>query len=40
MISGNVNRHNRYALNQYNKGNINDARAVTGWFSINDIKKK
>lgn len=40
MISGNENRPNRYALNQYNKGNINDARAVTGWFSINDIKKK
>lgn len=40
MISGNVNRPNRYALNQYNKGNINDATAVTGWFSINDIKKK
>lgn len=39
MISGNVSRPNRYALNQYNKGNINDPRAVTGWFSINDIKK-
>ena len=39
MIAGNTSRPNRYALNQYDKGNINDPRAVTGWFSINDIKK-
>lgn len=39
MISGNVKRPNRYALNQYNKGNVNDPFAVTGWFSINNIKK-
>ena len=39
MIAGNVSRPNRYALNQYNKGNVNDPRAVTGWFSINNIKK-
>lgn len=40
MISGNVSRPNRYGLNQYNKGKINDGSAVTGWFSENDIKKK
>lgn len=40
MISGNTSRPNRYALNQYNKGNVNDPSAVTGWFSGNDIKKK
>ena len=40
MISGNTSRPNRYALNQYNKGNINDPSAVTGWFSRKDIKKK
>lgn len=40
MIAGNTSRPNRYALNQYNKGNVNDPRAVTAWFSINDIKKK
>ena len=40
MISGNTSRPNRYALNQYNKGKINDASAVTGWFSEKDIKKK
>lgn len=39
MIAGNVNRPNRYALNQYNKGNVNDPTAVTAWFSINDIKR-
>lgn len=39
MISGNTSRPNRYALNQYNKGNVNEPFAVTGWFSINDIKK-
>lgn len=39
MISGNTSRPNRYGLNQYDKGNVNDPRAVTGWFSINDIKK-
>lgn len=40
MISGNVSRPNRYGLNQYNKGKINDGSAVTGWFSEKDIKKK
>ena len=40
MISGNTKRPNRYALNQYNKGKINDASAVTGWFREQDIKKK
>lgn len=40
MISGNTRRPNRYALNQYDKGNVGDPRAVTGWFSIKDIKKK
>ena len=39
MIAGNTSRPNSYALNQYNKGNVNDPRAVTAWFSINDIKK-
>ncbi len=39
MISGNNSRPNRYALNQYNKGVINDPFSVTAWFSINDIKK-
>ena len=39
MIAGNTSRPNRYALNQYNKGTINDPTAVTAWFSINDIKK-
>lgn len=39
MIAGNTSRPNRYALNQYNKGNVNDPRAVTAWFSINNIKK-
>ncbi|MEE3417758.1 MAG: GH25 family lysozyme [Methanosphaera sp.] len=39
MIAGNTSRPNRYALNQYNKGNVNDPSAVTGWFSINNIKK-
>lgn len=39
MIANNTSRPNRYALNQYDKGNINDSRAVTAWFSINDIKK-
>lgn len=39
MIAGNTSRPNRYALNQYNKGTVNDPRAVTGWFSINNIKK-
>lgn len=39
MISGNTSRPNRYALNQYNKGTVNDPSAVTAWFSINDIKK-
>lgn len=40
MISGNISRPNRYALNQYNKGVVNDPFSVTAWFSINDIKKK
>jgi len=40
MISGNTSRPNRYALNQYNKGVVNDPFSVTAWFSINDIKKK
>ena len=40
MISGNMSRPNRYGLNQYNKGKINDGSAVTGWFSEKDIKKK
>lgn len=40
MISGNTRRPNRYALNQYDRGNVNDPRAVTGWFSIKDIKKE
>lgn len=40
MISGNTSRPNRYGLNQYNKGKINDGSAVTGWFSEKDIKKK
>ena len=39
MIAGNTSRPNRYALNQYDKGNVNDPSAVTGWFSINDIEK-
>ena len=39
MVAGNTSRPNRYALNQYDKGNVNDPRAVTGWFSINDIEK-
>lgn len=40
MIAGNTSRPNRYALNQYNKGVVNDPFSVTAWFSINDIKKK
>lgn len=40
MISGNTKRPNRYALNQYNKGKVSDASAVTGWFREQDIKKK
>lgn len=40
MIAGNTSRPNRYALNQYNKGVVNDPFSVTAWFSINDIKRK
>ena len=40
MIAGNADRPNRYALNQYNKGTVNDPFSVTAWFSINDIKLK
>mgnify|MGYP003399433918 CR=1 FL=1 len=40
MIAGNTSRPNRYALNQYNKGVVNDPFSVSAWFSINDIKKK
>lgn len=39
MIASNTSRPNRYALNQYNKGVVNDPFSVTAWFSINDIKK-
>ena len=39
MISPNTSRPNRYALNQYNRGVVDDPFSVTGWFSINDIKK-
>lgn len=39
MIAGNTSRPNRYALNAYDKGNINDPRAVTAWFSEKSIKK-
>jgi hypothetical protein len=38
-ISGNTSRPNRYALNQYNRGNIRDWSAVTGWFREQDITK-
>ena len=40
MIAGNASRLNRYALNIYNKGKINDSRSVSAWFNIKDIKKK
>lgn len=40
MIAGNTSRPNRYALNQYNKGNVNDPFSVTAWFNEKDIKLK
>ena len=36
-ISSNVTRPNRYALNQYNRGNVNDWSAVTAWFSEDSL---
>lgn len=39
-ISGNTSRPNRYALNQYNRGNVHDWSAVTGWFRGQDITKE
>ena len=36
-VSNNKNRPNRYALNQYNRGNVNDWSAVTAWFSENSL---
>lgn len=30
---------NKYALNQYNKGTVNNGRDVTGWFNEKDVKK-
>lgn len=38
-ITLNTKRPNRYALNQYNKGKVNDWAAVTAWFSEKNIKK-
>ena len=38
-ISGNTSRPNRYALNQYNRGNVNDWSAVTAWFSEDSLSK-
>ena len=38
-ISQNASKPNRYALNQYNRGNVRDWSAVTGWFSIDSISK-
>ena len=38
-ISNNTSRPNRYALNQYNKGTVGKWSDVTGWFSINSIRK-
>ena len=40
MISSNTSRPNRYALNQNNRGTVNDPFSVTAWFSGKDIKKK
>lgn len=39
-IAGNSSRPNKYALNIYNKGKINDSRSISAWFNIKDIKKK
>lgn len=40
MIASNTSKPNRYALNIYNKGKINDSRSISAWFNIKDIKKK
>lgn len=39
-IAGNSSRPNKYALNIYNKGKVNDSRSISAWFNIKDIKKK
>ena len=38
-ISTHKERPNRYALNQYNKGNVKQWSAVTAWFREEDITK-
>ena len=40
MISGNTSKPNRYGLNIYNKGKVNDPRSISAWFNEKDIKKK
>lgn len=39
-ISTHKERPNRYALNQYNKGNVKQWSAVTAWFREEDITKE
>lgn len=40
MISNNTSKPNRYALNIYNKGKVNDSKSISAWFNGKDIKKK
>lgn len=40
MISNNTSKPNRYALNIYNRGKVNDPKSISAWFNGKDIKKK